>query len=186
MIGDYTSMYLIRLIMIGDYTSMYLIRLIMMGDYTSIYLFRLIMMGGSIGCGLLLPVVNYCYLLWFVCSIIVFFIFRQRDFSLFPLPASQKEIVTPILHSSFYILHSSFFILHFSFYILHLRRAPVSGALPPDIFPVFYHIPWQISTKRRIMYIFRKNIPKSFGSSEKSSTFALAFRKTVLLKQINC
>ena len=52
-------MYLIRLIMIGDYTSMYLIRLIMMGDYTSIYLFRLIMMGGSIGCGLLLSVVNY-------------------------------------------------------------------------------------------------------------------------------
>ena len=42
---------------------MYLIRLIMMGDYTSIYLFRLIMMGGSIGCGLLLSVVNYCYLL---------------------------------------------------------------------------------------------------------------------------
>ena len=56
-------MYLIRLIMIGDYTSMYLIRLIMMGDYTSIYLFRLIMMGGSIGCGLSLPAVNYCYLL---------------------------------------------------------------------------------------------------------------------------
>ena len=40
-------------------------------------------------------------------------------------------------HSSFFIFHSSFFILHFSFYILHLRRAPVSGALPPDIFPVF-------------------------------------------------
>ena len=53
---------------------------------------------------------------------------RQRDFSLFPF--SLKENVTPILHSSF-------FILHFSFYILHLRRAPVSGALPPDIFPVF-------------------------------------------------
>ena len=27
------------------------------------------------------------------------------------------------------------------------------------------------------MHIFRKNIPKSFGSSEKSSTFALAFEK---------
>ena len=165
--------------MMGDYTSMYLIRLIMMGDYTSMYLIRLIMMGGSIGCGLLLSVVNYWYLLWFVCSIIVFFIFRQRDFSLFPLPASQKEIVTPILHSSFYILHSSF-------YILHLRRAPVSGALPPDILPVFFYFHWLTSTKRQISHIFRKNITKSFGSSEKSSTFALAFRKTVLLKQINC
>ena len=50
---------------------------------------------------------------------------RQRDFSLFPF--SLKENVTPILHSSFFILH--------------LRRAPVSGALPPDILPVFYHIP---------------------------------------------
>ena len=57
---------------------------------------------------------------------------RQRDFSLFTFHFSlfPKEKVTPILHSSF-------FILHFSFYILHLRRAPVSGALPPDILPVF-------------------------------------------------
>ena len=91
-----------------------------------------------------------------------------------------------ILHSSFFILHSSFFILHSSFFILHLRRAPVSGALPPDIFPIFCSFHWLTSTKRQIMHIFRKKIPKSFGSSEKSSTFALAFRKTVLLKQINC
>ena len=129
---------------------------------------------------------------------------RQRDFSLFTkirkcnshssffiLHSSFNNCVSAIFPSSLFPKrksnsHSSFFILHFSFYILHLRRAPVSGALPPDILPVFYHIPWQISTKRRIMYIFRKNIPKSFGSSEKSSTFALAFRKTVLLKQINC
>ena len=136
---------------------------------------------------------------------------RQRDFSLFTkirkcnshssffiLHSSFNNCVSTIFHSSlftkrkcnshssFFIFHSSFFILHFSFYILHLRRAPVSGALPPDILPVFYHIPWQISTKRQITHIFRKNIPKSFGSSEKSSTFALAFRKTVLLKQINC
>ena len=90
----------------------------------------------------------------------------------FPLSSSQKERVTPILH--------------FSFYILHLRRAPVSGALPPDILPVFCYFHWLTSTKRQIMQIFRKNIRKSFGSSEKSSTFALAFRKTVLLKQINC
>ena len=45
--------------------------------------------------------------------------------SLFSFPFSLKERVTPILHSSFYILH--------------LRRATVSGALPPDIFPVFCH-----------------------------------------------
>ena len=169
--------------MIGNYTSIYLNRLVMMGDYTIIYLIRLIMVGGSTGCGLLLPVVNYCYLLWFVCSIIAFYIPSAR---FFPLPSSQKERVTPILHSSFFIFHSTFFILHSSFYILHLRRAPVSGALPPDIFPVFCYFHWPTSTKRQIMHIFRKNIPKSFGSSEKSSTFALAFRKTVLLKQINC
>ena len=170
--------------MIGNYTSIYLNRLVMMGDYTIIYLIRLIMVGGSTGCGLLLSVVSYCDLLWVVCSIIAFYIPSAR---FFPFPFSLfTKIRKCNSHSSFFILHSSFFILHFSFYILHLRRAPVSGALPPDILPVFYHIPWQISTKRRIMHIFRKNIPKSFGSSEKSSTFALAFRKTVLLKQINC
>ena len=43
-------------------------------------------------------------------------------------------------HSSFFIFHSTFYILHSSFYILHLRRAPVSGALPPDIFPIFFAI----------------------------------------------
>ena len=155
--------------MMGDYTSIYLFRLIMMGDYTSIYLFRLIMMGGSIGCGLLLSVVNYCYLLWFVCSIIAFCIPSAR---FFPFPFS---LFTKRKSNS-----------NSSFFILHLRRAPVSGALPPDIYPVFCYFHWLTSTKRQIMHIFRKNIPKSFGSSEKSSTFALAFRKTVLLKQINC
>ena len=154
--------------MIGNYTSIYLNRLVMMGDYTIIYLIRLIIVGGSTGCGLLLSVVNYCYLLWFVCSIIAFYIPSAR---FFPFPFS---LFTKRKSNS-----------NSSFFILHLRRAPVSGVLPPDILPVFYHIPWQISTKRQIMYIFRKNIPKSFGSSEKSSTFALAFRKTVLLKQIN-
>ena len=155
--------------MMGDYTSICLFRLIMMGDYTSIYLFRLIMMGGSIGCGLSLPVVNYCYLLWFVCSIIAFYNPSAR---FFPLPFS---LFTKRKSNS-----------NSSFFILHLRRALVSGALPPDIFPIFCYFHWPTSTKRQIMYIFRKNIPKSFGSSEKSSTFALAFRKTVLLKQINC
>ena len=158
--------------MIGNYTSIYLNRLVMMGDYTIIYLIRLIMVGGSIGCGLSLPAVNYCYLLWFVCSIIAFYIPSAR---FFPFPFSLFiKIRKCNSHSSFFILHSSF------------KKSPVSGALPPDILPVFCYFHWLTSTKRRIMYIFRKNIPKSFGSSEKSSTFALAFRKTVLLKQINC
>ena len=150
MMGDYTLIYLVRLIMMGDYTSMYLIRLIMMGDYTSIYLFRLIMMGGSIGCGLLLPVVNYCYLLWFVCSIIVFFIFRQRDFSLFPLPASQKEIVTPILHSSFYILHSTF------------KKNPSVGCVTVRYSLRFLLFPLtHINEKANIAY-FSKKYPQKF------------------------
>ena len=156
--------------MIGNYTSIYLNRLVMIGDYTIIYLIRLIMVGGSTGCGLLLSVVNYCYLLWFVCSTIAFYIPSAR---FFPFPFS---LFTKIRKCN----------SHSSFYILHLRRAPVSGALPPDIFPVFCSFHWPTSTKRQIMHIFRKNIPKSFGSSEKSSTFALAFRKTVLLRQINC
>ena len=124
---------------------------------------------------------------------------RQRDFSLF------TKIRKCNSHSSFFILHSSFNNCvsaifpsslftkrkcnsHSSFYILHssFKKSPVSGALPPDIFLVFRYFHWLTSTKRQISHIFRKNIPKSFGSSEKSSTFALAFRKTVLLKQINC
>ena len=163
--------------MMGDYTSICLFRLIMMGDYTSIYLFRLIMMGGSIGCGLLLSVVNYWYLLWFVCSAIAFYIPSAR---FFPFPFS---LFTKIRKCN---SHSSFFILHSSFYILHLRRAQCRARYRPIFSPFFCYFHWLTSTKRRIMYIFRKNIPKSFGSSEKSSTFALAFRKTVLLKQINC
>ena len=139
--------------MMGDYTSIYLFRLIMMGDYTSIYLFRLIMMGGSIGCGLLLSVVNYWYLLWFVCSAIAFYIPSAR---FFPFPFSLFIKIRKCNS------HSSFFILHFSFYILHLRRAPVSGALPPDIYPVFCYFHWLTSTKRQIMHIFRKKYPQKF------------------------
>ena len=131
------------------------------------------MMGGSIGCGLLLSVVNYCYLLWFVCSIIAFYIPSAR---FFPFPFSLfTKIRKCNSHSSFFILHSSFFILHSSFYILHLRRAPVSGALPPDIFPVFCYFHWLTSTKRQISHIFRKNIPKSFGSSEKKQYLCTRF-----------
>ena len=57
-------------------------------------------------------------------------------------PPSRPYCVSTIFHSSLFTKrksnsHSSFFILYSSFYILHLRRAPVSGALPPDIFPVF-------------------------------------------------
>ena len=105
---------------------------------------------------------------------------------------SYRNRVSAIFHFSLFTLHFSLIeekvtpILHSSFFILHLRRATVSGALPPDLFPVFRYFHWPTSTKRQIAYIFRKKIPKSFGSSEKSSTFALAFRKTVLLKQINC
>ena len=154
MVGDYTSICLFRLIMMGDYTSMYLIRLIMMGDYTSIYLFRLIMMGGSIGCGLLLSVVNYWYLLWFVCSAIAFYIPSAR---FFPLPSSQKERVTPILHSSFFIFHSTFFILHSSF-----KKSPSVGRVTARylvnilLFPLTH-----INEKANNAYFSKKN-PQKF------------------------
>ena len=132
----------------------------MMGDYTLIYLVPLIMVGGSIGCGLLLPVVNYCYLLWFVCSIIAFYIPSAR---FFPFPFSLfTKIRKSNSNSSFFILHSSFFILHSSFYILHLRRAPVSGALPSDILPVFLLFPLtHINEKANIAY-FSKKYPQKF------------------------
>ena len=92
--------------MIGNYTSIYLNRLVMIGDYTIIYLIRLIMVGGSTGCGLLLSVVNYCYLLWFVCSTIAFYIPSAR---FFPFPFSLfTKIRKCNSHSSFFILHSSF------------------------------------------------------------------------------
>ena len=155
MMGDYTLIYLVRLIMMGDYTSMYLIRLIMMGDYTSIYLFRLIMMGGSIGCGLLLSVVNYWYLLWFVCSAIAFYIPSAR---FFPFPFSLfTKIRKCNSHSSFFILHSSFFILHSSF-----KKSPVSGALPPDIFPVFLLFPLTHINEKTNNAYFSKRYPQKF------------------------
>ena len=126
--------------MMGDYTSIYLFRLIMMGDYTSIYLFRLIMMGGSIGCGLLLSVVNYWYLLWFVCSAIAFYIPSAR---FFPFPFSLfTKIRKCNSHSSFFILHSSFFILHFSFFILHssFKKSPSVGRVTARYFPHFFAV----------------------------------------------
>ena len=136
-----------------------MIRLIMMGDYTSIYLFRLIMMGGSIGCGLSLPAVNYCYLLWFVCSIIAFYIPSAR---FFPFPFSLFTKRKSNSNSSFFILHSTFFILHSSFYILHLRRAPVSGALPPDIFPIFLFFPLTHINETANNVYFSKKYPQKF------------------------
>ena len=136
---------MIRLIMIGDYTSIYLIRLVMIGDYTLIYLVPLIMVGGSIGCGLSLPAVNYCYLLWFVCSIIAFCIPSAR---FFPFPFS---LFTKRKSNS-----------RSSFFILHLRRAPVSGALPPNIFPVFLLFSLtHINETANIAY-FSKKYPQKF------------------------
>ena len=60
-------------------------------------------------------------------------------------PPSRPYCVSAIFHFSLFTLHFSLIeenvtpILHSSFYILHLRRATVSGALPPDIFPIFRH-----------------------------------------------
>ena len=65
--------------------------------------------------------------------------------SFFILHSSFNNRVSAIFHFSLFTLHFSLIeekvtpILHYSFYILHLRRATVSGALPPDIFPVFRH-----------------------------------------------
>ena len=51
-------------------------------------------------------------------------------------PPSRTYCVSTIFHFSLFpkIRKCN---SHSSFYILHLRRATVSGALPPDIFPVF-------------------------------------------------
>ena len=141
--------------MIGDYTSMYLIRLIMMGDYTSIYLFRLIMMGGSIGCGLLLSVVNYCYLLWFVCSIIAFYIPSAR---FFPFPFSLfTKIRKCNSHSSFFILHSSFFILHSSF-----KKSPSVGRVTARYFTCFLLFPLTHINEKTNNAYFSKKYPQKF------------------------
>ena len=140
--------------MIGNYTSIYLNRLVMMGDYTIIYLIRLIMVGGSTGCGLLLSVVNYCYLLWFVCSTIAFYIPSAR---FFPLPSSQKENVTPILHSSFFILHSSFFILHSSF-----KKSPSVGRVTARYFLCFLLFPLTHINETANNVYFSKKYPQKF------------------------
>ena len=50
-------------------------------------------------------------------------------------PPSRPYCVSTIFHSSLFTKRKCN--SHSSFYILHLRRAPVSGALPPDILPVF-------------------------------------------------
>ena len=148
MMGDYTLIYLVRLIMMGDYTSMYLIRLIMMGDYTSIYLFRLIMMGGSIGCGLLLSVVNYWYLLWFVCSIIAFYIPSAR---FFPFPFSLfTKIRKCNSHSSFFILHSSF------------KKSPSVGRVTARYFPRFLLFPLTHINETANNVYFSKKYPQKF------------------------
>ena len=105
---------------------------------------------------------------------------RQRDFSLFTkirkcnshssffiLHSSFNNCVSTIFHSSLFTKrkcnsHSSFFILHSSFYILHLRRAPVSGALSPDIFPIFLLFPLtHINETANIAY-FSKKYPQKF------------------------
>ena len=59
--------------------------------------------------------------------------------SFFILHSSFNNRVSAIFHFSLFTLHFSLIeekvtpILHSSFFILHLRRATVSGALPPDI-----------------------------------------------------
>ena len=141
--------------MMGDYTSICLFRLIMMGDYTSIYLFRLIMMGGSIGCGLLLSVVNYWYLLWFVCSAIAFYIPSAR---FFPFPFSLfTKIRKCNSHSSFFILHSSFFILHSSF-----KKSPSVGRVTARYSPHFLLFPLTHINETANNAYFSKKYPQKF------------------------
>ena len=69
-----------------------------------------------------------------------------------------------ILHSSFYILHSTFFILHSSFFILHssFKKSPVSGALPPDIFPIFLLFPLTHINEKTNNAYFSKKYPQKF------------------------
>ena len=134
----------------------------MMGDYTLIYLVPLIMVGDSIGCGLSLPAVNYCYLLWFVCSIIAFYIPSAR---FFPFPFSLfTKIRKCNSHSSFFILHSSFFILHSSFFILHssFKKSPSVGRVTARYSPCF--LPYSltnINEKANNVY-FSKKYPQKF------------------------
>ena len=148
--------------MIGNYTSIYLNRLVMMGDYTIIYLIRLIMVGGSTGCGLLLPVVNYCYLLWFVCSIIAFYIPSAR-FSPFPFSLFTK-IRKCNSHSSFFILHFSFYILHSTFFILHssFKKSPSVGRVIARYSPCF--LPYSLTNINETAnnVYFSKKYPQKF------------------------
>ena len=145
---DYTSIYLIRLIMIGNYTSIYLNRLVMIGDYTIIYLIRLIMVGGSTGCGLLLSVVNYCYLLWFVCSTIAFYIPSAR---FFPFPFSLfTKIRKCNSHSSFFILHSSF------------KKSPSVGRVTARYFPCYLLFPLTHINETANNAYFSKKYPQKF------------------------
>ena len=106
----------------------------------------------------------------------------------FPLPSSQKENVTLILHSSFFILHSSFnncvstifpsslfpkrkcnshssfYILHSSFFILHssFKKSPSAGRVTTRYFPCF--LPYSlinINEKANNVY-FSKKYPQKF------------------------
>ena len=138
--------------MIGDYTSICLIRLIMMGDYTLIYLVQLIMVGGSTGCGLLLSVVNYCYLLWFVCSTIAFYIPSARSL---PFPFSLfTKIRKCNSHSSFFILHSSFF--------LYKNIPPPCRARYRPIFSRYFAFPLTYINENANNVYFSKKNPQKF------------------------
>ena len=82
-------------------------------------------------------------------------------------PPSRPYCVSTIFHSSLFPKrkcnsHSSFFILHSSFFILHLRRAPVSGALPPDILPVFLLYPLTHINETANNVYFSKEYPQKF------------------------
>ena len=84
-------------------------------------------------------------------------------------PPSRPYCVSTIFHSSLFPKrkcnsHSSFFIFHSSFFILHssFKKSPVSGALPPDIFPVFLLFPLtHINEKANNVY-FSKKYPQKF------------------------
>ena len=88
----------------------------------------------------------------------------------FTLPSSQKENVTPILHSSFFIFHSSFFILHSSF-----KKSPSVGCVAARYFPHFLLFPLtHINEKANIAY-FSKKYPQKFWQFGKKQYLCTRF-----------
>ena len=84
-------------------------------------------------------------------------------------PPSRPYCVSTIFHSSLFTKrkcnsHSSFFIFHSSFFILHssFKKSPVSGALPPDIFPIFLLFPLTHINEKTNNAYFSKKYPQKF------------------------